>query len=141
MPPKVSLQPPSGPPIASLLAELRLVYNSLIYLILSSIGPALFGREAKFLPALRETAGRRPWLLGRAATLAQAAALGRHNQRRCAVSDAATAATPEKSCSTAARARSRVMKTSRERRSSSGQSSSSIGGCATCWTKWTTTGP
>src|SRR5437016_12970503 len=33
------------------------------------------------------------------------------------------------------------MKTSRERRSSSGQSSSSIGGWATCRTKWTTTGP
>src|SRR6266481_6293742 len=76
MPAKVSLLPPSGPPIASLLAELWLVSNSLICLILSSIGPAIFGREAKFVPALREAAGPRPWLLGRAATLAQVAALG-----------------------------------------------------------------
>jgi hypothetical protein len=66
MPPKVSLLPPSGPPIASLLAELWLVSNSLISLILSSIGPAILGREAKFLPALREAAGPRPWLLDRA---------------------------------------------------------------------------
>src|SRR6266478_9788951 len=43
-----------------------LVSISLIGLILSSIGPAIFGREAKFLPALREAAGPRPWLLDRA---------------------------------------------------------------------------
>src|ERR1700736_1592070 len=122
MPPKVSLQPPSGPPIASLLAELWLVSNSLMYFILSSIGPVIYGREAKFLPALREAAGPRPWLLDRAATLAQAAMLGRQKHPRCAVSAAATAATPAKSCSTAARAKPRVIKTSRERRSSSGQS-------------------
>src|ERR1700730_10940271 len=97
MPPKVSLQPPSGPPIASLLAELWLVSNPLICFILSSIGPAIFGREAKVVPALREAAGPRPWLLDRAAALAQAAMLGRPNQRRCAVSDPVTAATPAKS--------------------------------------------
>src|SRR5437016_7515865 len=83
---------------------MQLASNYLIYFMLSSIGPAIFGREAKFLPALREAAGPRPWLLDRAATLAQAAMLGRPNQRRCAVSDPVTAATPAKSSSTAARA-------------------------------------
>src|SRR6266478_398265 len=38
---------------------MRLVSNSLVCLILSSIGLAIFGREAKFLPALREAAGPR----------------------------------------------------------------------------------
>src|ERR1700730_4052800 len=37
---------------------MRLVSNSLICLILSSIGLAIFGREAKFLPALREAGPR-----------------------------------------------------------------------------------
>src|ERR1700730_18671782 len=100
MPPKVSLLPPSGPPIASVLAELWLVSNYLICFILSSIGPAIFGREAKFLPALREAARPRPWLSDRGATLAQAAARGRQNQPRCAVAAVATAAMPAKSCST-----------------------------------------
>src|SRR6266404_3476369 len=36
---------------------MRLVYNHLICFILSSIGPAIFRRQAKFLPALREAAG------------------------------------------------------------------------------------
>jgi hypothetical protein len=43
-------------------------------------------------------------------------------------SGGATAATLAKSCATGSRAKPRVMKTRRERRSSSGQSSSSIGG-------------
>ena len=53
----------------------------------------------------------------------------------------AMADTAANSASTSALPMPRVMNTRRERRSSSGQASSSTGRCAVCCTAWTTTGP
>src|SRR6266446_3292878 len=56
----------------------RRISNKLIYIILSSIAQAVFGRESRFLPALREGDNRR---LGRLAVLHQGLERGAH--RRC----------------------------------------------------------
>ena len=57
---KVSLLPPSGPRVASLLAEIRLrVPNYLICMVLWSIEQWFVGAESRFLPVLRETPGGR----------------------------------------------------------------------------------
>lgn len=71
--------------------------------------------------------------LARAATVVQPGS--KQIERReiaQARAEAATAATDEKRCTTGSRGSPSVTKTSRDRRSSSGQSSSSTGGCATC---------
>src|SRR5262245_37233073 len=52
--PAASLSPANRLPARRVMWQ---AYNSLICLILLSIGPAIFGREAMFVPALREAAG------------------------------------------------------------------------------------
>ena len=120
---------------------MRLVSNSLICLILSSIGPAIFGREAKFLPALREAAGPRPWLWIEAQPSPKQRRSGGRINPAAPFPPRRLPRRRRKAANRGARQAAGDEPTSRERRSSSGQSSSSTGGWATCWTKWTTTGP